>query len=106
MNIYIVTYDSRYPTKHIPLKRFKTTSVSTLYRMDFLSAKITKLTPPILLSEFSGIIPLNALVYVRDIGAENFLALRNIHPTKLEPEGFLDPVINLIKTVIWGNTQW
>lgn len=97
---YIITYDSRFPTKFIPFKRFRLTPSSTLYRVTGEKQVLKlRLTPPIKLDSFSATLPLNSFVYVRDIGGDGFLTPRNITPAAQDEsplKSISDTVINMI----------
>lgn len=80
MPIYIITINSRYPNKFIPYKRLNSSMVSQTYTMNLLKLEKVKLSPPVLLSNFQGKIYENSYIVLRDIGAEDLLAKRNLIP--------------------------
>ena len=74
--IFVITVDSRFPSKFISTSRIRnlvTTMMGKITKKGSeLNIKNLKLTPPIELGSFSGIIPGNAIVLFRDIAGEYF----------------------------------
>jgi hypothetical protein len=98
---FVVTYNSRYPYKLISAKKLKNTPVSTIYRSSEKIASRLKLTPPVLLYNFSSTIPLNSIVFVRDIGGEGLLTPRNLDPSMPEDDPtLLGMAIDYVKTIL------
>lgn len=84
MPIYIITINSRYPSKFIAYRRLNSSMVSQAYSMNLLNLEKVKLTPPVLLSNFQGTIYENSYIVVRDIGAEDLLTKRNLIPYNIK----------------------
>ena len=82
--IYIITINSRYPSKFIPYKRLNSSLVSQFYSMNLLKLEKVKLSPPVLIYDFKSTIYENSHIVVRDIGAEDLLSKRNLIPFEIK----------------------
>lgn len=76
LNVYIIFFDSRFPNTHIPVYKIKNLDTFVMGKLKISSMgygiDTFRITPPILLDEFTGKIPLNSLVYRLDICGERF----------------------------------
>lgn len=71
VQIYIVTVDSRYPTKYISTGRLKSSRVANL--LDSKDGEMKKLTPPIRLDNFTGTVSKRSFILLRDLSGDNFI---------------------------------
>lgn len=78
--IYIISLNSRYSNQHIPRKLLQFNKTSMLYRFKGKNAKFVKLSPPVMLDDYSQNINPNDFVLIRDLGAERYLLNRNLSP--------------------------
>lgn len=91
-NIYLVTFDSRYPEKSIPLRLFKNSLSSQVYKSTTnLLEPISnlKFTYPVLIENYINDIIENSYIVVRDLGGEMFLKNRNLIPLSFIKKGEL-----------------
>jgi len=96
--IYIITINSRYPSKFIPFKKLKSSLVSQTYNVNLLKLEKCKLSFPILLQDFSGTIYENSYIIVRDIGAEDLLYKRSLIPFDIKKLRSMNT--NLIESIL------
>jgi len=71
-SLFIVTINSRYPSKFIPISHIRSSLTASVNRVvPFRTGKL-KLTPPIDLDYFRGNIKDGSVVFVRDISGDMF----------------------------------
>ncbi len=76
LDFYIITLDSKFPDHFIGYNKIKSVSSTIINKVNlkgntYIKSEF-KLTPPLLLSEFSGNIRKNAIVIRRDLAGEYF----------------------------------
>ena len=76
INVYIIFFDSRFPTSRIPISKIKNLDTFIFGRLKVagLGYKIKsfKITPPIVLDDFMGKISSNSVILRLDICGERF----------------------------------
>lgn len=72
-HVYVVSVNSRYPTKPITYWIMKSTLVSNLKLMKSDEASAMKLTPPVELKNFRGHVSNNAIIMVRDLSGDMYI---------------------------------
>jgi len=85
--IYIITFNSKYSSQHIPRKMLYFNNSSMYYRFKGPQAKFIRLSPPMLIEEFNYNLSSNAFIFVRDLGGERYLTKRNVYPDNLSNTG-------------------
>lgn len=71
-SLYVLTVNSRYPYKFIPTSHIKNSITASVYRIRPLKSGKLKLTPPIDLNYFQGIIKDGSIVFLRDLSGDMF----------------------------------
>ena len=76
INIYVVSYNSRFPSLYIPRSKLKQIKTMTLNKVRSLPNKFLfinfKLTPPVELDDFIARIPSNSIIITQDICGDRF----------------------------------
>lgn len=72
--IYIISINSRYPSKFIPYKILKNSQVADIFlaKSNSIGGNL-RLTPPIELDMFRGKIQNNSIIFIRDVSGEQFI---------------------------------
>lgn len=86
--IYVISFNSRYKTQHIPRKLLQFNNSSMLYRFRGPQAKFSKLSPPVAIEGFRYDIGANAFIMIRDLGGERYVSHRDIFPLNLKDNSF------------------
>ena len=86
--MYIITFNSRYKTQHIPRKLLQFNKSSMVYRFKADQAKFIRLSPPVMIEEFKNSLGPNAFIFIRDLGGERYLVDRDISPLNFNDSVF------------------
>jgi hypothetical protein len=86
LNIYVVSYNSRYPTLFIPRSKLKTIGTMTIQKVrsvpNLFMFSNFKLSIPIELDEFIARIPSNSIIITQDICGDRFQNKSILESTK------------------------
>ena len=73
ISLYVVTFNSRFPTIEIPISKMKETNISKVIKMKGRKKTELRFSIPIELDYYTLQIPNNAIIVYRDMGARFYV---------------------------------
>lgn len=81
--VYMITFNSFQPDKHIPNKLLKFSEIGDLFKVKKKEIKVSKFSDPTNLDSFNKDIPENTLMFVRDLAGLIVLEKRTYNFSKV-----------------------
>lgn len=81
--VYMITFNSFQPDKHIPNKLLKFNEIGDLFKVKKKEIKVSKFSDPTNLDSFNKDIPENTLMFVRDLAGLIVLDKRQYNFSKV-----------------------
>ena len=81
--VYMITFNSFQPDKHIPNKLLKFNEIGDLFKVKKKEIKVSKFSDPTNLDSFNKDIPENTLMFVRDLAGLIVLEKRQYNFSKV-----------------------
>jgi hypothetical protein len=78
MNVFVLTFDSRFPNVYLPLARVKKSNATTIQKVSSANSTFANMTnysftPPVIIEYTEPLVNTGTLIIKRDIGAEYLL---------------------------------